>query len=77
MKQDHAYWMKQALVQAGKAFAAEEIPIGAIVVKDGKVIGRGYNQREQLNDPTAHAEVIAITAAANTIEDWRLTDSTL
>ena len=77
MRQDHAYWMKQALVQAGKAFAAEEIPIGAIVVKDGKVIGRGYNQREQLNDPTAHAEVIAITAAANTIEDWRLTDSTL
>ena len=77
MKQDHAYWMKQALVQAGKAFAAEEIPVGAIVVKDGKVIGRGYNQREQLNDPTAHAEVIAITAAANTIKDWRLTDSTL
>ncbi len=77
MKQDHAYWMKQALVQAGKAFAAEEIPVGAIVVKDGKVIGRGYNQREQLNDPTAHAEVIAITAAANTIDDWRLTDSTL
>ncbi|MDP6628611.1 MAG: tRNA adenosine(34) deaminase TadA [Candidatus Marinimicrobia bacterium] len=77
MKQDHAYWMKQALVQAGKAFAAEEIPVGAIVVKDGKVIGRGYNQREQLNDPTAHAEVIAITAAANTINDWRLTDSTL
>ena len=77
MKQDHAYWMKQALVQAGKAFAAEEIPVGAIVVRDGKVIGRGYNQREQLNDPTAHAEVIAITAAANTIDDWRLTDSTL
>ncbi len=77
MKQDHAYWMKQALVQAGKAFAAEEIPVGAIVVKDGKVIGRGYNQREQLNDPTAHAEVIAITAAANTIDDWRLTESTL
>ena len=77
MKQDHAYWMKQALVQARKAFAAEEIPVGAIVVKDGRVIGRGYNQREQLNDPTAHAEVIAITAAANTIDDWRLTDSTL
>ncbi len=77
MKQDHAYWMKQALVQAEKAFEAEEIPVGAIVVKDGKVIGRGYNQREQLNDPTAHAEVIAITAAANTLEDWRLTDCTL
>ena len=77
MKQDHAYWMKQALVQAEKAFVAKEIPVGAVVVKDGKVIGRGYNQREQLNDPTAHSEVIAITAAANTLEDWRLTDCTL
>ena len=77
MKEDHAYWMKQALVQAEKAFVAKEIPVGAVVVKDGKVIGRGYNQREQLNDPTAHSEVIAITAAANTLEDWRLTDCTL
>ncbi len=77
MKQDHAYWMKQALVQAEKAFVAKEIPVGAVVVQDGKVIGRGYNQREQLNDPTAHSEVIAITAAANTLEDWRLTDCTL
>ena len=77
MKHDHAYWMKQALVQAEKAFVAKEIPVGAVVVKDGKVIGRGYNQREQLNDPTAHSEVIAITAAANTLEDWRLTDCTL
>ena len=77
MKQDHAYWMKQALVQAEKAFVAKEIPVGAVVVKDGKVIGRGYNQREQLNDPTAHSEVIAITAAANTLEDWRLKDCTL
>ena len=71
------YWMKQAFVQAEKAFVAEEIPVGAVVVKDGKVIGRGYNQREQLKDPTAHSEVIAITAAANTLEDWRLTDCTL
>ena len=77
MKQDHAYWMKQAFVQAEKAFVAEEIPVGAVVVKDGKVIGRGYNQREQLKDSTAHSEVIAITAAANTLEDWRLTDCTL
>lgn len=77
MKQDYAYWMKQALVQAEKAYTAEEIPVGAIVVKDGKVIGRGFNQREQLKDPTAHAEVIAITAAANTIDDWRLNECTL
>ena len=77
MKQNHAYWMKQALVQAEKAFKLKEIPVGAIIIKDDKVIGRGYNQREQLNDPTAHAEMIAITAAANTLEEWRLNDCTL
>lgn len=69
--------MKLALLQAQKAFEKDEIPVGAIVVKEGKVIGRGYNQREMLNDPTAHAEIIAITAAANTIEDWRLNDCIL
>ena len=77
MKIDHSIWMKQALIQAQKAFEAEEIPIGAIVVHNGKIIGRGYNQREQLNDPTAHAEIIAITAAANTIGDWRLNKCSL
>ena len=77
MKIDHSIWMKQALIQAQKAFEAEEIPIGAIVVNNGKIIGRGYNQREQLNDPTAHAEIIAITAAANTIGDWRLNNCSL
>ena len=69
--------MKLALVQAQKAYEKDEIPVGAIVVKEGKVIGRGYNQREMLNDPTAHAEIIAITAAANTIEDWRLNECML
>ena len=69
---DHSGWMKKALIQAEKAFESKEIPIGAIVVQNDKIIGRGYNQREQLNDPTAHAEIIAITAAANTIGDWRL-----
>ena len=69
--------MKLALLQAQKAYEKDEIPVGAIVVKEGKVIGRGYNQREMLNDPTAHAEIIAITAAANTIEDWRLNDCIL
>ena len=77
MKQSHEYWMKQALIQADKAFKSKEIPVGAIIIKDGKVIGRGYNQKEQLNDPTAHAEIIAITAAANTLEDWRLNGCTL
>ena len=77
MKQDHPNWMKQALIQAEKAFKSKEIPVGAVVTKDGKVIGRGYNQCEQLNDPTAHAEMIAITAAANTLGDWRLSDCIL
>jgi tRNA(adenine34) deaminase len=52
MKQDNEYWMKQALIQADKAFQLKEVPVGAIIVKDNKVIGRGYNQKEQLNDPT-------------------------
>ena len=77
MNQTHDYWMKQALIQADKAFKSEEIPVGAVVIKEDKVIGRAYNQREQLNDPTAHAEIIAITAAANTIGDWRLNGCTL
>lgn len=77
MKQDNEYWMKQALIQADKAFQLKEVPVGAIIVKDNKVIGRGYNQKEQLNDPTAHAEIVAITAAANTLADWRLNDCVL
>ena len=67
-------WMQHALVQAEKAYEAGEVPVGAVVVFKNRIIGRGYNQREQLNDPTAHAEIIAITAAANTLEDWRLND---
>jgi len=66
--------MKQALSQAEKAFEAKEVPVGAVVVHEDRIIGRGYNRREQLNDPTAHAEVIAITAAANTLGNWRLND---
>ena len=66
--------MQHALVQAEKAYEAGEVPVGAVVVFKNRIIGRGYNQREQLNDPTAHAEIIAITAAASTLEDWRLND---
>lgn len=69
--------MGQALQQAHKAFENNEIPIGAIIVKDHQVVGRGYNQSEMLKDPTAHAEILAITAAANTLEDWRLSDCVL
>lgn len=73
----HEKWMLEAIRLAEIAFDNDEIPVGAIVVKNNKIIGRGYNQREILKDPTAHAEVLAITAAANTIDDWRLTDCTL
>ena len=73
----HEKWMLEAIHLAEIAFDKDEIPVGAIVVKENKIIGRGYNQCEILKDPTAHAEVLAITAAANTISDWRLNDCTL
>ena len=74
---DHEKWMKSAFREAEKAFELGEVPIGAVVVKKGQIIGRGYNQCESLTDPTAHAEIIAITSAANTIKDWRLKDCSL
>ena len=70
-------FMKVAFREAEKAFEAEEVPIGAIIVKDKKIIGRGYNQTETLRDATAHAEMIAITSAASSLGDWRLNDCTL
>ena len=70
-------WMELALDEAMKAYDKKEIPIGAIIVKDGRIIGRGYNQRESLMDPTAHAEMIALTSAANTLGDWRLKDCSI
>ena len=76
-KNDHVKWMKAAFREAEKAFKQDEVPIGAVVVQNGQIIGRGYNQRESLIDPTAHAEIIAITSAANTIKDWRLKDCQL
>ena len=70
-------WMKVAFREAEKAFQCEEVPIGAVVVKDGKIVGRGYNQTETLKDGTAHAEMIAITSAASSLGDWRLDDCIL
>jgi tRNA(adenine34) deaminase len=70
--QPHEPWMRLALDQARRAFDVEEVPIGAIVVCDGQVIGEGHNLRETLNDPTAHAEMIAITQAAQALGSWRL-----
>lgn len=70
-------WMRRALDQARRAFDADEVPVGAVVVHDGRVIAEGFNQREMLNDPTAHAEMIAITQAAEALGSWRLLDCTL
>ncbi len=66
--------MYQALLEAEEAFEKGEVPVGAVVVRDGKIIGRGHNQSETLNDATAHAEMIAITAAMNHLNDKFLTD---
>ena len=65
-------WMLYALKEAEKALKLDEVPIGAIIVNKDKIIGRGFNQVESLNDATAHAEIIAITSAANTSKNWRL-----
>ena len=69
--------MSQAILQAHKAIQIDEVPICAVIIHNNQVNGRGYNQREHLHDPTAHAEILAITAASNTLEDWRLNDCTL
>ncbi|NOZ04414.1 MAG: nucleoside deaminase [FCB group bacterium] len=69
--------MAEAIRLAEKAYDLGEIPVGAIVIHRNKIIGRGYNQRESLKDPTAHAEIIALSAAANTMNDWRLNDCIL
>src|SRR5213075_799364 len=66
--------MREALRLATKAAASDEAPIGAVIAKNGRIIGRGYNQVEMLKDPTAHAEILAITQAAATIGDWRLNE---
>ena len=75
--QRHSFYMEMALKQAARAFKQDEVPIGAVVIQGNAVVGRGYNQRETLKDPTAHGEMIAITAAANTKGDWRLDDCVL
>lgn len=74
---DDEHFMREALKEARKAFERDEVPIGAVVVKDNRVIARGYNQVEMLRDATAHAEMLAIGAASNALENWRLLDTTL
>ena len=79
--QPHAEYMRRALDLAIVAYERDEVPVGAVIVHETaegpKIIGEGYNQREELNDPTAHAEMIAYTQAASVLESWRLEDCTL
>ena len=77
LSSDDIRFMRMALRQAQIAFDMKEIPIGCVIVKDGVVIGKGYNQVEQLKDATAHAEIIAIGTAASTLDNWRLDGCTL
>jgi tRNA(adenine34) deaminase len=74
---DDENFMREALRQAKKAYDANEVPVGAVVVRDGKIIGRAYNQVELLKDATAHAEMLALTQAEAAVGDWRLTDCDL
>ncbi len=66
------YYMKQALGEAEKAFAEGEVPIGAVIVKDGEIVGRGRNSAEKSKDPTCHAEIMAIRDACKRLGGWRL-----
>ena len=74
---DDSFWMSEAFKLSEKAFSNDEVPVGAVVVCFDRIIGKGYNQCETLNDATAHAEILAITAASNTLDDWRLNECTL
>src|SRR5256885_6332637 len=76
LQSDH-YFMGEALRQAIRAYEAEEVPIGAVVVREGKIIARAFNQVELLKDATAHAEMLALTQAEAAVGDWRLTDCDL
>ncbi len=71
------HWMRQAFTFAQRALDEDEVPVGAVIVHNGRIIGAGWNQRENLQDPTAHAEMIAITQAAASLTSWRLDDCTL
>ncbi len=76
LQSDH-YFMGEALRQAKKAYAAAEVPVGAVIVREGRIIARAYNQVEMLKDATAHAEMLALTQAEAAVGDWRLTECAL
>lgn len=74
---EHERWMREALEEARQAAAAGDVPVGAVVVWQGRVIGRGRNRKEALRDPTAHAEILALREAAQALGSWRLEGATL
>ena len=76
LQSDH-YFMGEAIRQALRAYEAEEVPVGVVVVREGRIIARAFNQVEMLRDATAHAEMLAITQAEECVGDWRLNDCTL
>lgn len=77
MRAVHEHWMRQAIAEARKAEALGEVPIGAVIVRHGEIIGRGYNLRETTMDSTAHAEMVAIREASKIMNSWRLLDCQL
>jgi tRNA(adenine34) deaminase len=77
LTRDKEYFMSHAYNEALKSWRANEVPIGAVIEYEGAIIARAYNQVESLNDPTAHAEILAITQATEIIGDWRLNGATL
>ena len=74
---EHTAWMKQALAEAAQAAALGDVPIGAVAIQEGVIIGRGFNRKEHDRDPTAHAEMIALREAARALGGWRLAGVTL
>ena len=76
-EKSHDYWMTRAIAEARKAEAKDEVPIGCVIVRDGRIIARGHNLRETTQDPAAHAELIAIRKAARKLGSWRLLNCTL
>ncbi len=73
----HRHFLQQALAEAEVALSMGEVPVGAVVVQDGAVVARAHNLRQTLHDPTAHAEILALRAAARELEDWRLAEATI
>ena len=76
LQSDH-YFMGEALRQAARAYASQEVPVGAVIVREGRIIARAFNQVEILKDATAHAEMLVVTQAEEAVGDWRLSDCTL